>query len=264
MSTTAAPSYVTVTEQPGQAATRRQLTMMAARYAWARSFAQGSDVLEVACGAGIGLGMLAEVARVVEAGDIDPANLEAARKTYRGLANVHIRELDALDLPYRDESFDLVLLFEAIYYLADAWRFVREAHRVLKPGGRLLIATVNCQWRGFNPSPFSVRYFGAEALRQLLKQPGFSVDLRVAFPEKRSLRGEFVSMLRRIAVALNLLPRTMAGKALLKRVFYGALEPIPGRIDSAGYSFPPSLPVEASADGLDCYSVLYAAARKDF
>src|SRR5271156_5958760 len=95
-----------VTELPGQRATRIQMAMLRARYGWAASRAKDADVLEVACGAGLGLAWLTGVARSVEAGDLDATNCELAR----------VRRMDALDLPFKDQSFDLVLLFEALYY----------------------------------------------------------------------------------------------------------------------------------------------------
>jgi len=52
-------------------------------------------VLEVACGAGIGLGYLAKVAKKVVAGDIDEKILETAMNTYYGQADIEIYKLDA-------------------------------------------------------------------------------------------------------------------------------------------------------------------------
>ena len=45
-----------------------------------------------------------------------------------GHSNVTLREFHAEDLPFPDESFDLVLLFEAIYYVRDVRRFLEETH----------------------------------------------------------------------------------------------------------------------------------------
>jgi SAM-dependent methyltransferase len=254
-------SFSTVTEQPGQLASRLQLDMMAARYAWAAGFAEGRDVLEVACGAGMGLGLLASRARSVEAGDLDGDNLAAARRTYAGEERIRIRPLDAMQLPYAGESFDLVLLFEAIYYLADAYAFFAEAHRVLRPGGLLLIATVNCEWEGFNPSPFSIQYFSASQLRGGLQRCGFEAELKSGFPEQQSASAALVGAIRRAAVGLHLVPRTMSGKALLKRLFYGRLQRVPARLSSNPGSLETLTPVLPETD-LKRYRVLYASARK--
>jgi SAM-dependent methyltransferase len=261
MSAAASP-YLTVTEQPGQLASREQLAMMAARYAWAASYAAGCDVLEVACGSGTGIGFLAEVARQVAAGDIDNANLHAARKTYAGHPRIDIRRMNAMSLTSIDRSRDLVLLFEAIYYLSDARCFFREAHRVLRPGGRLLIATANCEWDGFNPSPLHTRYWSASELREALQEHGFGVQIHAGFPAETGVLHACVGFLRRAAVSLGLVPKTMTGKAFLKRIFYGPLRPIPGRIDPREFAHATLTKVQVDTN-LARYKVLYVAAQKD-
>ena len=172
-----APDFASVTEQPWQGATRMQMSMLRTRYGWAAEQAAGKDVLEVACGAGLGLGWLAKRARRVEAGDIDQENCRIARETYRGQANIRVERMDALDLPFADGAFDVVLSFEALYYLPDVLRFLAEARRVLRPGGRLLIATVNSEWGGFHASPFHTRYWAAAELVAALRRAAANHDL---------------------------------------------------------------------------------------
>ena len=58
MNAALASSYLAVTERPGQLASRMQLEMMEARYAWAAEHSREKDVLEAACGAGMGLPVL--------------------------------------------------------------------------------------------------------------------------------------------------------------------------------------------------------------
>src|SRR5262249_1639605 len=152
----------TVTEAPGNLVTREAIEMLTARYAWAAEAAAGKDVLEVACGAGPGLGLLARSGRRAIGGDYTDALLRVARR-HSGPRLPLIR-LAAGRLPFTDRSFDVVLLFEAIYYLPSVEQFLAECRRVLRPGGRLLVCTVNRAWRGFNPSPFSVRYFDANEI----------------------------------------------------------------------------------------------------
>ncbi len=252
-------SYLLVTEQPGQPASRIQLEMLEARYAWAVKRARGKDVLEAGCGAGMGLPGLADVARSVQAGDVDTENLCAARALCAGHSNIMLREFHAEELPFPDESFDLVLLFEAIYYVQNALRFLDETQRVLRPGGTLLIVTVNPEWAGFNPSPLKTRYWSSADLLTALREAGFAAHVQGAFPETAGWTAAAIGLVRRAAVALNLIPRTMLGKVLLKRIFYGRLKAVPPLVGAS--SLRPRLE-ELDAAGFDRCRVLYATAEK--
>src|SRR5262245_32429763 len=134
-------NFVEVTELAGSGISAEQLTRMAHRYGWAAGFCGQKDVVEVACGSGPGLGALASVSRSLEAGDYSEDILKIAKAHYG--ARFPLRQLDAQALPYADASKDVVILFEAIYYIPDATRFVRECRRVLRPGGQVLIASAN-------------------------------------------------------------------------------------------------------------------------
>jgi SAM-dependent methyltransferase len=254
------PDYSTITELPEQGATRLQLAMLRTRYAWAASHALGKDVAEIACGAGLGLGWIARTARSVEAGDLHPANCRAALATYAGRENIRVRPMDALHLPFPDASFDVLVLFEAVYYL-HAGKFLGEAARVLRRGGTLLLSTVNCQWSGFNPSPFHTRYLPAVELKDALRRAGFAAELEAGFPEGRSARDGVARKVRRLAVAARMIPATMAGKAFLKRMFYGSLEPIPRELEPGPDPDHKLTPITPGMD-LTSYRTLYAEARK--
>ncbi|HEY6101682.1 MAG TPA: class I SAM-dependent methyltransferase [bacterium] len=222
-------SYVPVTEVPGSGATAEQLEMLATRYRFAADLTAGRDVLEVACGPGIGLGYLARGARRVVGGDVDERLLHAAKRHYG--PRIGLLRLDAHILPFADRSFDAVILFEALYYLREPVRFLGEARRVLRPAGMLLISMVNREWRGFNPSPYSTRYFSAGELRALLESSGFAVELRGGFPSGAStLGGKVLGYAREGAVRLRLIPSTMRGKQVLKRLVYGPLTALPAEL----------------------------------
>jgi ubiquinone/menaquinone biosynthesis C-methylase UbiE len=257
------PSFSTVTEMPGSRATNQQRSMLYTRYHLAKTHSVDRDVLEVGCGAGMGLGYLAHSARSVIGSDIDERNLRVANESYGGRSNISLRHEDAQQLEHADNSVDTLLLFEAIYYLTDAARFVAEARRVLRPGGTLIICTVNRQWRGFNPSPHSVHYFDAPELRGLLEQHNFNVCMFGAFPDQESsFTQNLIAAIRTLAVRLRLIPRTMRGKQWLKRMFYGRLDTLQREVTQRMALLEP-LTGLAPHDDSEQFKVLYAVATVD-
>jgi SAM-dependent methyltransferase len=169
--------------------------------------------------------------------------------------------LDAHALPFRDRSFDVVILYEAIYYLAEPDRFLAECRRVLRVPGVVLICTVNKEWPDFNPSPFSTRYFSSRELGELLERHGFGVELFGAFPVlKDSARDRVLSLVKRAAVALHLVPRTMKGREVLKRLFFGRLTPIPPEVTERMAELEPLVRIPTDTVN-SSYKVLYAVGR---
>jgi len=79
-------------------------------------------------------------------------------------------------MPFGDKSEDMIILFEAIYYIPDAKKFVEEYARVLRPGGKVLIATANKDLYDFNPSPHSYIYYGVVELNDLFARHGFETE----------------------------------------------------------------------------------------
>jgi ubiquinone/menaquinone biosynthesis C-methylase UbiE len=63
-----------------------------------------------------------------------------AKLDAEGLSRVQVRQGDMLALPYGDATADLVTIHQVLHYLDEPARALHEAARVLKPGGRLLIA----------------------------------------------------------------------------------------------------------------------------
>lgn len=250
--------FTTVTELAGHRAHAEQLSMIHTRYALARERCAGKDVLEAACGPGRGLGYLAQKARSVTAGDLTPALVEAAERHYGG--RVRLSVFDAQKLPFPGEAFDLVLLYEALYYLPEPEKFLAEARRVLRPGGELILSMPNPEWDGFNPSPYSFGYFTAAELRAILTANGFSATIKCGFvAAPRGPIGLAVAAVRKAAVGLGVVPKTMKGKAWLKRAFYGPLAELGPELDA-------SAPVEPLADAapgpIPGCKMLYALATR--
>ena len=113
------------------------------RLAAAAALSAGEEVLETACGIGGAARYLARTRGVrVTATNIAEAQLELGReRTERaGLADlVRFEPADFQELPSRDRSFDCYWCQEAWLYAADKDAVVREAFRILRPGGRLVV-----------------------------------------------------------------------------------------------------------------------------
>ncbi|HOU16140.1 MAG TPA: methyltransferase domain-containing protein [Anaerolineae bacterium] len=98
-------------------------------------------VLDVATGGGhTALKFAPHVARVV-ASDITPQMLKAAEAhiTGKGVRNVEFREARAEHLPFDSNTFDLVTCRIAPHHFDDVGKFVKEAARVVRPGGLVLV-----------------------------------------------------------------------------------------------------------------------------
>jgi len=106
--------------------------------------AGAGDVLDLACGPGIVTVALAPKARSVTAFDLTPEMLARAqaRCAAAGLANVTTRQGDAEHLPFADGAFDCVVTRFSIHHFTDPAAVLAEVRRVLKPGGRLLVADI--------------------------------------------------------------------------------------------------------------------------
>lgn len=108
--------------------------------------APGELVLDVGCGLGTLLDTMGEVYGTAGVGiDLGHAGLKAAIACNVRGHSYH--EADALRLPFRDASFDLVVSFDVIEHVDDPARFAAEMARVLRPGGRLLIYTPSARDR---------------------------------------------------------------------------------------------------------------------
>ena len=101
-------------------------------------------VLDVACGAGHTALAFAERVPEVVALDLTPAMLDQARALAceRGLDNLTFEPGNAAELPFPDAAFDVVTSRLAAHHFADPARAVREAARVLRPGGLFLLSDI--------------------------------------------------------------------------------------------------------------------------
>ena len=254
-------SFEAVTELPGNKAHGDQIDAMLTRYNWAATFCEDKDVLEIACGAGIGLGMLAKNAKTVIGGDIDPVVLKYGKEHYKN-RSIQVIELNACKMKLADNSVDVAICFEATYYFPSIAEFLTELVRVLRPGGVFLCSSVNCQWHGFNPSPHSLQYHSVPEMRDALKNVEFAAEFYACFEDNPStVMRRIVVMIRRIAVTLHLVPKTMKGKEFFKKLFYGKLDSLPSEMNEEHGTAHSLKPLDEGLL-LENYKFYYFIARK--
>ena len=123
---------------------------------------EGWKVADLGCGTGGVSHALAPFVQQVIAVDESTAMLATARKRLQGLENVDVRNGRLESLPLADGEVDVALLFLVLHYATDPAAVVREAVRILRPGGRLLILdmmphdrqdlrqTMGHLWQGFD------------------------------------------------------------------------------------------------------------------
>lgn len=154
---------------PGIAAENYWFRRHEVAYEYILDHCAGRDVLEAGSGEGYGASMIAARAKSVTCVDYDEQAVEHTRRRYPELV-VHRGNL--IDLPLTDGSVDVVVNFQVIEHLWDQSAFVAECHRVLRPGGVLLMSTPNritfSPGRDTPLNPFHTRELSAAELTELL------------------------------------------------------------------------------------------------
>lgn len=111
------------------------------------------------------------------------ANLEAA-----GLRHCIVRQGDLYDLAMPRDSFDVVLVHQVLHYLDDGARAIREAARVLRAGGRLLVVDFAPHAMEFLRTEHAHRRLGfsADSVRGWMEDAGLEFDLHHDLPPVQS------------------------------------------------------------------------------
>lgn len=132
-------------------------------------FTQGERALDVACGTGIVARQLANRGRPqdVHGLDCNPGMLSVARRSQPA---IHWHAGRAEDLPFDDGTFEVITCQFALMFFEDRLRALREMRRVLRPGGRIVVAV----WASLEVTPgyramtgLLEELFGDEVAREL-------------------------------------------------------------------------------------------------
>ena len=150
-------------------------------YYLAKEYIKG-DVLEIGCGEGRGLSLLANDAASYTAIDKIQEVIDKLSKEYPKVKFIQTNIPPLGDLA--DNSFDVVISFQVIEHIKKDKEYLKEIHRVLKPGGKAIITTPNIKMT-LSRNPWHIREYTADQLTKLAKEVFEKVEMKgVAGNEK--------------------------------------------------------------------------------
>ena len=103
---------------------------------------QDDIILDVGCGGGMNINRMAQNAKKVYGIDYSIESVKLSREVNERFIDegkVEIQEGNVKNLPFEDDTFDIVTAFETVYFWPDIEKCFGEVKRVLKPGGIFLI-----------------------------------------------------------------------------------------------------------------------------
>lgn len=143
-------------------------------YVVAQDYIQG-DVLEVGCGEGRGIDLVLPRAQSYTAID-KIANVIDQLRTKYPTGKFHSGNIPPL-APFTDNSFDVVITFQVIEHIQDDVSFLKEIHRVMKPGGLAIITTPN-RPMSLSRNPWHIREYTGKELGDLAAKVFSKVEVK--------------------------------------------------------------------------------------
>ena len=139
------------------------------RYRWALTYCEGQDVLDVPCGMGWGTSLVKRT-RLLIGLDVSVDAIREANRRYGRFAKFLAGDMG--HLPFDANSFDVVLCLEGIEHVARSAgeRFLCEASRVLRPGGKLLLSSPYPVSGKHSGNPYHLYEYPADEMRELLAE----------------------------------------------------------------------------------------------
>jgi len=213
-------NYFNLTEIPEDDIPMEQLLRIVQRYSFSYTHSQNKNVLEIGSGPGIGANLLSKNAKSYKGIDVDKNLVEIALKNNPQINFETISDKDFFLKNHK--KFDLIIIYETIYYIEDLKNLFSKIYDVLSSNGMLIICTANKNLLDFNssiktyvyPDILDIEVLSRDKFNILSYYGGIALN-QVSFRQK------ILRPLKFLASKLNLIPKDMRGKKFLKKLFFG-------------------------------------------
>lgn len=206
-------------------------------YTEARAWIHG-DLLEVGCGEGRGIDLLQPHVASYSAIDKIASAIKSLQEKF---PSAHFVAANLPPLPYADASFDSVVSFQVIEHIRDDGDFLKEIHRVLRPGGIALLTTPN-RPQSLSRNPWHIREYTATELAALAGRYFAQVEMKgitgnekvMAYHERnrqsvnRLMRWDFLDLQHRLPAALLRVPYDLMNRLNRNRLYASADSQVAG------------------------------------
>lgn len=168
------------------------------RYTFARAFVKNKVVVDLGCGTGYGTQILAlNNSRKIYGVDSNAHAIEYAQKHYSHKKIIY-KHQDGENTKLPSSVADVVVAFEIIEHVENPKKFLKEASRLLKPGGTLFLSTPNNE-TSYGDNPYHVKEYSIQELKKMVSE----------FPDvtwygQRRVNRIIISLYKKLAAIVNI------------------------------------------------------------
>ena len=143
---------------------------------------QGKTCLDAGCGSGrYSVALALHGAREITAVDVSSSGLETAKENAKEFDQIQFQQASVLDLPFPNESFDLVWCAGVLHHTNDFDKGLTELTRVLKPNGKLFLLVYGAgglRWKAIKAARPIVTDLGEEFIDKAIQKSGLPANNR--------------------------------------------------------------------------------------
>ena len=143
---------------------------------------QGKTCLDAGCGSGrYSVALALHGAREITAVDVSSSGLETAKENAKEFDQIQFQQASVLDLPFPNESFDLVWCAGVLHHTNDFDKGLAELTRVLKPNGKLFLLVYGAgglRWKAIKAARPIVTDLGEEFIDKAIQKSGLPANNR--------------------------------------------------------------------------------------